>query len=466
MQVFKSVRTLALTTLHSSNPLLQKSQVIEIVGDFAFEYGFFAGHEDFRLCTDPTADIYVTYAHRSIEEFFGSFGFLQALDDGKSVDELLGSDCEKPIFMTNPLVLKFCLWLLSRQDLGFKHRDDCFEKLVTYVVNCINHEQFNPEVIVRIFPAINIDLMESVKDSQELSFFRHILRKSQHINKLHVKKNVYAYNDKFDGIIHQTDWIFDCLTNEVLDKLTLVSIGNYLTCQDCHKNDTLTISLNMDGYMDGTRYLDILLNKYKLCKRNPQVYLRTKISRDYDICTAISEHMKELHLWGDRDSTLFASGDIPYCPLFTCLNVGNLHINPSVPSAFTKAVNDGKLPILRCTKLDSVYMNITDWPEVSDFRYQTDNLTLSLPDRNDVQNLLSKLTCLTLENPVGTDKRLVNVDRVFTQPLTKLSVLKLVDIDIHCFSKLTAVLKQDKLPNLSELFLSGYEYFYENPAFD
>ena len=83
-----------------------------------------------------------------------------------------------------------------------------------------------------------------------------------------------------------------------------------------------------------------------------------------------------------------------------------------------------------------------------------------------MQKCLSKLTCLTLKNPVGTDKRLVNIDRLFTQPLTKLSVLKLVDIDVQCFSKSTAVLKQDKLPNLSGLFLSGCEHFYENPDFD
>ena len=85
VQTMKFVGNLALRTLLLNNPLLQKSKVFGIVGDFAFEYGFFAGHEDFRLCTDPTADTYVTYAHRSIEEFFGSFGFLQALDDGQSV---------------------------------------------------------------------------------------------------------------------------------------------------------------------------------------------------------------------------------------------------------------------------------------------------------------------------------------------------------------------------------------------
>ena len=83
IQFMKSVGILALKTLLLNNPLLQKSEVLEIVGDFAFEYGFFAGHEDFRLCTDPTADICVTYPHRSLEEFFGSFGFLQGLDNGK-----------------------------------------------------------------------------------------------------------------------------------------------------------------------------------------------------------------------------------------------------------------------------------------------------------------------------------------------------------------------------------------------
>ena len=48
-----------------------------MLGDFAFEYGLFAGHEDLKLFNDPTADIYVTYPHRSLEEFFGSYGFVQ-----------------------------------------------------------------------------------------------------------------------------------------------------------------------------------------------------------------------------------------------------------------------------------------------------------------------------------------------------------------------------------------------------
>ena len=141
--IFKSVGKLALQTLKSSNPLLQRREVLEVVGEFAFDYGLFAGHEDFRLVGDPSADIYVTYPHRSLEEFFGSFRFLQALCDGKSVDDILGSDCEKPIFMVNPLVLKFCLWFLSSKDFDFPQRDECYDKSTSYAAKHIDSEELD-----------------------------------------------------------------------------------------------------------------------------------------------------------------------------------------------------------------------------------------------------------------------------------------------------------------------------------
>ena len=154
VNVMKSVGILGLNTLLSNSPLLQRSEVLKIAEDFAFEYGLFAGHEDFRLSTNPTADIYVTYAHRSIEEFFGSFGFLQALDDGKRVDDILGSDCEKPIFMVNPLVLNFCLWFLSREYL--ESSKQIHDKLTSYVAKRIDRYTLDTKIVGQIFSAINI----------------------------------------------------------------------------------------------------------------------------------------------------------------------------------------------------------------------------------------------------------------------------------------------------------------------
>ena len=136
-KVMKSVGQLAFRTLTSNKPLLQRNEVVRDVGDFAFEYGLFAGHEDIRLLGDPTADIYVTYPHRSLEEFFGSFGFLQALEDGQSIDAILGSDCKEPIFMVNPLVLKFILWFLSSSEFDFTQRDESYDKLTSYAANIL-----------------------------------------------------------------------------------------------------------------------------------------------------------------------------------------------------------------------------------------------------------------------------------------------------------------------------------------
>ena len=448
VRIVKKVGILALQTLLSNNPLLQKSEVFEITGDFAFEYGFFAGHEDFKLCTDPTADIYVTYGHRSLEEFFGSLWFIQGLDDGKSIDEILGSDWEQPIFMVNPLVLKFCLYLLSRQDLGFTHRDDCYEKLVSYVVNAIDHEQFAPHAIAWMYPAI--DIMKSVYEGNrtELAFFRHVLEKCQYI------KTLYLGEDIREQTIEKTDWFFGSLNKEVLGKLTLVSIGDYLPSEDCPDN-TLTVSMNIDDTV-GSELLDILLKKYHLRKRNPEVHLREEITSSiYDISTVTSQHIKEVHLWTGDHTTLITSGEIPHCPLLICLSLYGFQIDPSVPAAFTRAINEGKLPNLRCIELSDLTNNVANWPEVPEFCYQAHSLHLYLPG-SDVQKLLSKLTCLMLQR--SGLHNLHGIDRLFTQQLTKLCVLKLVGTDELVFSKLIKVLKQGKLPNLSELFMSGIEY--------
>ena len=183
VKIMKSVGKLALQTLITNNPLLQRSEVDGIVGANAFEYGFFTGHEDFRLSADPTADIYVTYAHRSLEEFFGSFGFIQALE-GKSVDDILGSDCEKPIFMVNPLVLNFCLWFLSREYL--EKSSEIYDKLTSYVAKRIDRYTLDTKVITELFPAIDI-WNPRPENILVLKFFKDVFKKCADIRILHLR---------------------------------------------------------------------------------------------------------------------------------------------------------------------------------------------------------------------------------------------------------------------------------------
>ena len=70
----KLLGKLALKTLLSGSPLLQRSHIIDEVGDDAFDYGLLIGHEDaHNLIRNETPDIFVTFSHRSILEFLGAF---------------------------------------------------------------------------------------------------------------------------------------------------------------------------------------------------------------------------------------------------------------------------------------------------------------------------------------------------------------------------------------------------------
>ena len=80
---------LAFETLLSRNPLLHRSQVIKDVGPDAFDYGLLIGHEDYHVVTTTLADIYVTFPHRSNQEFLGALYFVMMLNAGKSIENYL-----------------------------------------------------------------------------------------------------------------------------------------------------------------------------------------------------------------------------------------------------------------------------------------------------------------------------------------------------------------------------------------
>ena len=211
-KVMKSVGQLALQTLMSNNPLLQRSEVLRVVGEFAFDYGLFAGHEDIRLCGDPTSDLYVTYPHRSLEEFFGSFGFLQALNDGKSVDDILGSYCEKPIFMVNPLVFRFILWFLSNSDFDFLQRNECYDKLTSYVAERIDSKVLDPDEIRRRYYAIDMLRGAQLDYSSNRQFFHDTPNKCKHVRIVKVDgpldiftscRSIFRFNGQIDKIYHR-----------------------------------------------------------------------------------------------------------------------------------------------------------------------------------------------------------------------------------------------------------------------
>ena len=152
VEAVRAVGKLAWQTLLSGNPMFRKKEL----GLEVFAYGLLIGDEDPKGLSDETADILVTFAHQSIQEFFGAFYVILSLSEGETIDSLLGGDRKKPIFLTNPLFLEFCLWLLNTTDLtSFPwEKETVQEILATYLVDKIDNKYLNLKDLRHESPAL------------------------------------------------------------------------------------------------------------------------------------------------------------------------------------------------------------------------------------------------------------------------------------------------------------------------
>ena len=184
-----SVGKLALKTLLSGEPMLRRADVIKEIGEDAFDYGLLIGHEDFRLIRDETADIFVTFPHRSVQEFLVAFYFIRMLNEGKEIRSVLDMDSNKqPIFLKNTLFLQFCLFLCSDQKyfplknrqkyFPLENRQRVYQSMVNYCVEWLNKAKVDMKDIEYGYPALDISSKSSyAKDKLRVIFLGDILAK-------------------------------------------------------------------------------------------------------------------------------------------------------------------------------------------------------------------------------------------------------------------------------------------------
>ena len=190
---------LAYDTLLSGNPLLRKSRVLAEVGPDAFDYGLLIGHEDaHRLIKDETADIYITFPHRSILEFLGAFFFVWSANE--RVEFVTTTDT--PIFLTNTLFLQFCLWFLKSDDKhkNFKNASRVYDYLTDECATVINHPHFDTRQIAKTYPALGISSALETNDKLRLNLFRDILAKCDEVNHITVESLSSDVSTRLKGL--------------------------------------------------------------------------------------------------------------------------------------------------------------------------------------------------------------------------------------------------------------------------
>ena len=157
------------------------------MGEHAFDYGLLIGHEDFRLIADETADIFVTFPHRSIQEFLGTLYFIWMLDTGDEIQSILGTESNKPIFLTDSLFLHFCLWFLRDDQKYFtlRNKHKVYKRMVHYCVELVNKEGLGMGTIDLTYPALDISSTSVyARDKLRVSFVGDILVKCKKASSL------------------------------------------------------------------------------------------------------------------------------------------------------------------------------------------------------------------------------------------------------------------------------------------
>ena len=236
-----SLGELALNNLSSGNPLMQRRKIENEIGPDAFDYGLLIGHEDINKISftgDVTADIYVTFPHRSILEFLGSWYFVISFCRNQTMDNVDVSKCIK-----NPLFFQFCLWFLDESNVmfPFPQRSVACAQLGKEVANLIDGETL---ALDDVFDIIFYSLND--KDGQALKMLQNIggnLFKIKHLS--------LCLEDTYFPI----GVLLKSLQLSVFADLRTISLG--VEGRDTIVRGEVTPLLFISEWQENTSYLDI-----------------------------------------------------------------------------------------------------------------------------------------------------------------------------------------------------------------
>ena len=167
----------------------KRSEVIKEVGGDAFEIGLLIGHKDFRLLGKVKADILITFPHFALQEFLGSFGFLQMLNEGESIYCLWVNDHGQKI-LHNPCFIQFCLWFTKGcsvwENFKFSEGQNIYESVVSECAKEINFQQLDTFEVGTFFPFLQIPYAKSETSTTVVKFIQAVLSKCDKIKEFYL----------------------------------------------------------------------------------------------------------------------------------------------------------------------------------------------------------------------------------------------------------------------------------------
>ena len=479
MKVLGKLGKLAWETLKSGNPFLQRSQVIEEVGEDAFKYGLLIGHEDFRLIGKYPADILITYPHRTIQEFLGAFYFILMLDEGKQIENLIDVDDRKPPrFMIDPLFLHFCLWFVfsDQTEIPLENKAATCNYLLSYVSKRLDLFSFDLEVIGVLFPAF---YPTRGIDNLIVTFLGKILSGLKNVKHLR-----FVCNYPVDSILADigpklrdlSSITVECerISSEVIS----TKKGSHFEWPCIHQNkrgqlpirtmmlQEIVTNMHCDGHFDiilkgpGIKHevLHTILKRCKIFDIYPSVFL--DVHSPHEESCFFHENIQKLFILRNSSYRFLSSIKVPPCPRLTHLDVveTSKSIHTTVSFSLCEVLPQGNMPNLTHLRVQDFFHDVglatlLRQCECSKLTHLTISEFLMKMVDNQPFLSSSKLPnlaglCVFFSNRPNTGKGIIA--RLFQNSWPNLRRFFVVNFQQQCDTEVLAALREGKLSNLTE----------------
>ena len=449
--VLKQVGKFAWKMWKSGKGWAKKSEILKEVGEDAFDIGFLIGDKDFRLSGHETADVVITFPHLNLLEFLGSFGFLQSLNEGQSIESLLSDGLKGQNMLGKSIFLRFCLWFLNEGNGHFKYsrRQGILDFLTSHCANQMNFVQLDMMDIGRLFPVLKVPYTCSEENFPLFDFIRGIL-------------------SKCSGTV---EFYLPAISNYPVDYLSklIPNLPPHSLQPENQINTKLCTILE-------TAFNQVRLQKYSNCcdaiGLHPSFFICCH--SDTDLSKMMLQSAKQLSLCGPRKGVckVLVKQELSLYPFLEELSFVNLRVDFSVLVALETAVRTGKLPLLRHLSFEgcgpSLKGNLhtlfnSTWPLLTCLNL--DKCSLSSSDLATLKDCLlvntsRKLPKLTLLVLCAREEGLRNI---LQMSLQNINTLTLHDVDRDDYECVATAINAGKVPNLTHLNISFLEISNEIP---
>ena len=405
--------------------------------------------EDFSLQSHIDAGILIQYGsclvfpHDTIRVFFGALYFILMVDAGQSIESLVGSKCNRPIFLVDSLFLYFCLSLLNdNKQIPLSNREKCNQKLIIYTQKLLDFVQMDLKDIQAMYPVFDPYCTHETGDDVGLSFLTEVLSMCQNTRALILRPSlphdrIWTALQSFVGnldLVVLAD--HDHIQNDISDHHDLLYLGDKSQPSD----RMLNVLFQNQTVESVKQFLEMLrVSKRPLVVRFNHCYMcKTMI----DLASFAKDHVQQLHFHHSvykMDFELFVDADVILCPQLTHLAFNDVHIEDVVLDCLSRSTQDQHLPNLKYLSLAGSKKTVqgkfgllfqTPWTKLAHLDVskchldRSDLKVICAATNSALENNLPSLTSLAVSPSYITEGDRV---KIFVEPWLKLQALSLVD---------------------------------------